>query len=136
MEDYDRLSMVNLYREKAQSCLLDADAAIASRRWNMAANRIYYALLNAVRALLICDQHPSHSHDGAKVLFGQHYVLTGEVSAEQGRLFSQMETLRERSDYNCMFEATEELINEKYEPSKDLICRIFEIIESRYSASN
>lgn len=128
--------MVNLYREKAQSCLIDADAAIASQRWNMAANRIYYAMLNAIRALLICDQHPSHSHDGAKILFGQHYVLTGEVSTEQGKLFSQMETLRERSDYNCMFEATEELIKEKYEPSKNLIRRIFEIIESRSFIKN
>lgn len=131
MEEQERTTVVNLYLEKSDLFWREAEASRELRHWPMTANRMYHALLNAVRALLVNDSHPAHTHDGVKSLFGQYYVLTGEVSREQARLFSQMETLRNRSDYDCYFKATEDMISTYFEPVKELISRIKSIIESR-----
>lgn len=128
LEDESRQEMIALYIEKADEFWAEAAAARQLGMWSMTVNRIYYSLLNAVRALLVKDRHPAYTHDGIKTLFGQHYVITGKVTNAQGRLFSQMETLRQRSDYDCHFKANKELVEEKFEPVKELISRIKEII--------
>lgn len=56
-------------------------------------------LINAFRGLLLADQHDVHTHAGMKSAIGQYYVLTGLLSPEDSKLFSQMETMRERADY-------------------------------------
>ena len=38
----------------------------------------------------------------------QYYVKTGILSKEDGAFYSQLQTLREKSDYNCTYYATEE----------------------------
>lgn len=63
-----------------------------------------------------------------KSAIGQYYVLTGLLSPEDSKLFSQMETMRERADYDCLFNATETDIEEKYEPTKQLIEKIKHMI--------
>lgn len=131
MEEQERTIVVNLYLEKSDMFWREAEVSRELRHWPMTANRMYYALLNAVRALLVNDSHPAHTHDGIKSLFGQYYVLTGEVTREQARLFSQMETLRNRSDYDCYFKATEEMITTNFAPVKELISRIKNIIASK-----
>ena len=42
------------------------------------------------------------------LVFGKYYVKTGLASPEDGRLYSQLESLREKSDYDILFRATEE----------------------------
>lgn len=107
LNEDERDTLVNLYLERAKKTLDEADVAIAAQKWSMAANRIYYACFHAVTALFVKDGRPVSSHKGAKAVLGQHYVVTGVVSQENGKLFSQLETLRDKADYNIMFEATE-----------------------------
>lgn len=124
-------AMVLLYLEKSSMFKNEALAAKQICMWPMAANRMYYSLLNAVRALLLVDNHPTHSHDGTKALFGLHYVNTNVVTREDGRLFSQLETMRNRSDYDCYFKATEEMINEFFLPTMSLVEKIEKIVTDK-----
>lgn len=59
------------------------------------------------QALLIRDQHKVGTHKGAVLMFGMHYVKTGLFSTDEARFYSQLQTLREKADYNCIWEATE-----------------------------
>lgn len=59
------------------------------------------------------DGIPVHSHNGLKVKFGKEYVLTGLASEDEGKLLSQMETMRERADYDATFSASESIIQER-----------------------
>lgn len=131
LDKNSRKDLVELYLEKSDLFINEVDGAISLKMWSMATNRLYYSLLNATRALLVRDGFQASTHDGVKTLFGKNYVVTGEISIEFGKLFSQMETLRERADYDCCFKATEKDVNEKYQPVKDLISRIKGIIASR-----
>lgn len=131
MEDSARQEMVRLYFEKAWQCWTDAEQAKQLSAWSMCANRMYYALVNAFRALLLQDQHPCHKHNGIKSLVGRYYVVTGELTDQEGKLYSQMETMREKADYDCYFNAEEQDIIEKFDAVLALLHRIEGIVQSR-----
>lgn len=113
---------------KAVKLLEECDKVIELEMWNVAANRLYYALFHAVSALLINAGIPVGSHKGSHLRFGKHFVQTGIFPPSSGRLYSQMESLRERADYNCAFEAEKEDIEQLYAPSREMIERIGSII--------
>ena len=96
--------------------------------WDTMANRIYSSLFHAVSALLINDQHEVGSHKGAAIRFHQYYVKTGVFTEEEGSFYSQMETLREKSDYNCFFNVTEADIISKVEPTSLFIEKVKQYI--------
>lgn len=118
LNETDRAALVKLYWDKCQNALIDADGAISIGRWNNAAGRIYYAVFYAICTLFVKDGYQIKSHRGAKSMLGQYYVVTGKISEENSRFFSQLETLRDKADYNAAFLATEEEIME-YRPRVD-----------------
>lgn len=135
--DHDaRIEMIRKHLDKSLQTWYEAEAARTLRMWPMTANRMYYALVNALRALLLLDGHPTHSHAGMKSAIGQYYVLTGIFTIEEARLFSQMETMREKADYDCYFDATETDVTEKYEPTRLLIDKIKQLVTSRLPEAN
>ena len=93
LDDAKRQDMISKYLDKSDLFQKEATKGKEMHMWPMTANRMYYSALNAVRALLLKDGHPTHSHNGTKQLFGQHYVVTEKVSPAQGRLYSQLETI-------------------------------------------
>ena len=129
LKDIDRETLVKMYWEKCQNALIDADAAIASGRWNMAANRIYYSVFYAVSTLFVKDGHTIKSHRGAKSILNKDYVLTGRVTQKDSMFFSQLETLRDKADYNVSFLATEEEINDYRPKVDDFIATIKKLID-------
>lgn len=122
----ERDIMVRLEYERALKLLKDADTLRSLEMWSTVANRLYYALFHAVSALLIHDERPVGSHKGANLRFGQYYVQTGIFSTEAGHLYTQMQALRERADYNILFEASQEDIQQVFEPVKQLVQQIGE----------
>ena len=92
--------------------------------WDNVANRLYYALFHAVSALLISDGHSVGSHRGAVGAFGQFYVTTGIFTIEEGKHYSRLQGLREKSDYNCSYDASEAEIAPKIVPTRLLIEKI------------
>ncbi len=129
LNEEDRNTLVKLYLEKAELTWEEFLTATEAQLWPMAANRLYYAVFQAVSALLVHDQHPVRSHLGAKISFGQHYVQTGIASAEEGRLYAQLESLRERADYDCFFKVSEEDVQGFKPAAEALINHIKELLQ-------
>ena len=102
--------------------------AIKDEACSMAANRIYYACFHAVTALLVRDGYKVGTHLGAKSNFGKFYVQTGMVSPEEGRLFSQLASLREKSDYDVYFKANQEDVLRYYPEALELLNHIFTLL--------
>ena len=87
------------------------------------ANRLYYSVFHAVSALLINDGHKVGTHKGAILIFGQHYVKEGTFPIEDAKLYSQLQTMREKGDYNCIYQTTEEM-RPLIEPVREFISRV------------
>ena len=112
----ERQIMVSLEYEKALRFLNQARKNAEIEEWDVVANRLYYALFHAVSALLIHDGHKVGTHKGAVMVFGQHYVRTGIFSPQEGRFYSQLQTMREKADYNSNWQTTEDIILPVIEP--------------------
>ena len=104
----ERTIVVGMEIEKARKTFSEIEILRQAGLWDNIANRLYYAAFHAVSALLINDEHPVGTHQGAVVMLHQYYVKTGILSKEDGAFYSQLQTLREKSDYNCTYYATEE----------------------------
>ena len=108
LNDEERKILVGLEIEKSRRTFAEIEILRQAGLWDNIANRLYYAAFHAVSALLIHDGHPVGTHQGAVVMLHQHYVKTGILSKEDGAFYSQLHTLREKSDYNCTYYATKE----------------------------
>ena len=128
LTDEERKIIVNLELEKAQAIMAQIEALKKLGYWDNVANRLYYAIFHAVSALLIHDGHSVNTHKGVVVVFGQHYVRTGVFDIEDGRLYSQLQTIREKGDYNCVYQTSEEEVLPMIVPAQNLIEKIVKYV--------
>ncbi len=121
LSDEERRIIVGLEYEKACKTIDKAIEYQTLGHWDTVANRLYYSLFHAVNALLINDGHSVNTHRGVISVFGNDYIRTGIFPSKAGRLYSDLQTLRNNSDYNCSFDTTEDEIKPLIEPTKQLI---------------
>ena len=131
LSDEERRMVVQLQMEKAHKNFNQISLLSQAGYWDTVANRLYYSLFHAVSALLIHDGHNVGTHRGAVGSFGQHYVTTGIFTIEDGKHYSRLQGLREKADYNCAYNATEEEIAPKIEPTRLLIEKIENYINKK-----
>ncbi len=129
LNDEERQILVNLEKEKALNTFAEMSVLKQAGLWNNIANRLYYAAFHAVSALLIHDHHNIGSHQGAVIMLHQHYVKTGLLSREDGAFYSQLQTMREKSDYNCTYNATGADTAPRIEQTKQFIDKILGLIQ-------
>jgi uncharacterized protein (UPF0332 family) len=95
-----RLQDLIQYRiERARETFEEALLMQREGHWNSCANRLYYACYYAVSALLATKGLASSKHTGMKALFNQHFVKTGLVAKENGRLYNRLFDARQEGDY-------------------------------------
>ena len=110
----ERKIVVGLELEKANSIFSQIEVLQNAGFWDNIANRLYYSLFHAVSALLINEGLPVNSHKGAVLLFGQHFIKTQIFDKQYGKLYSQLQAMRERSDYNCYYDVSKEDLKRAY----------------------
>ncbi len=126
LNEEERIILVQREYEKAEAFYMQATKNAELGLWDVVANRLYYSAFHAVSALLISDQHKVGTHKGAVLMFGLHYVKTGIFSPDEGRFYSQLQSVREKADYNCIWEATEEEISPMMPAARIFLDRIKE----------
>jgi uncharacterized protein (UPF0332 family) len=94
---------------------------IDNKRWNNAANRLYYACYYATIALLINDGHEARTHNGVRALLGLHYVKTGLIDEKLSMAYRKMFNLRQTGDYDDLSEITEDDIKPLVEKAEVFI---------------
>lgn len=82
----------------------DACLLAENKRWNSCVNRLYYSSFYIVSALLYKNDIKSGTHNGTKTQFNNHFIKTGLVSKQLGKLYSNLFTWRQESDYSDLFD--------------------------------
>ena len=124
LKEADRKALVVLGMEKSDKMVDEVRRLIGYSMWSLAANRLYYALFHAVTAMLISDNHPVGTHRGAINNFSLYYVKTGIFTREEGKLYSQLQQLRDDGDYNCAVDVDRDDVEPKIVPTLSLIEKI------------
>ena len=125
----ERKTLVALELKKARETYEEISILTGANRWSGAANRLYYAVFHAVSALLIHDGIQVNSHKGSHATFNLHYIKTGILPIEFGRLYNQLQTMREESDYNCVYDVEPEELQSRIEPARQLIDAIEALVK-------
>lgn len=99
--------------------------------WDLVANRLYYAVFHAVTAMLLVDGIRTGTHKGTSSQFGRFYVLSGIFSRQDGILYSRLQTMREKADYQNVFTLEEKAGRELIEATDDLRKRICDYVDGK-----
>ena len=121
LTDEERDTLVSLQIEKSKKHLSQADEMYNLGYYDMAANRFYYSCFHALQALLIRNGLFCHTHAGLIAEFGKQFIKTNVIDAKFGRLVARLEQLREKSDYNCVYDIEEEDVKDMIQPCHELI---------------
>ena len=76
MNDYS-IDLSNHRIEKAKELLEQAELLFNDKRFDGSINRSYYAIFNAIRALLAVVKLDSRKHSGVISYFDRYFVKTG-----------------------------------------------------------
>jgi uncharacterized protein (UPF0332 family) len=93
-----------------------------------AESRLYYAIYHAAVALLLTEGVEPRSHAGTLGLLGLHFVKTGRLSPEHGRLFARIQKYRIEADYGRDFVLSAAGIREDLAACEGFIQRAQEIV--------
>jgi len=86
---------------KARDCLQDAKMSGVS--FQTAANRSYYCIFSAMRAVLALDRFDSKKHSGIIAAFRKDYIRTGVFPADFSDIIKSAFDIRLDSDYEDFY---------------------------------
>ena len=132
----ERKAVVEFRIEKAQRAFEQASGVVQMQYWETVANRLYYAAYNAVSALLIAYGHTAQTHSGVTHLFGLHFVKTGLVPSEFGRLYHQLFSMRLTGDYDDTYGITADDVLPYLEPARTLINTVSQLAQRQINLIN
>ena len=93
----------------------DLDTArinLAAGKFNASANRAYYSIFHAMRAVLALDKKDFSKHSAVISFFSKDYILTGHFEKEFSKTIRFAEMLRSGSDYTDYRDATHEEVDD------------------------
>ena len=129
LTDDQRRVAVELLIEKSDRNLQQAIVNAQLGFWDLVANRLYYSIFHIVTAMLLKDGIKVHSHKGTSSQFGKYYVLTGKFAREDGILYSRLQTMREKADYQNVFSLDDAVGNNLVSQARELQEKIKKFLE-------
>jgi hypothetical protein len=109
---------VDFRLEKACNCLKAAEALLAIESYADSANRSYYAIFHAIRAVLITIDFSSKTHSGNIAEFRRSFIKTGAFPKELSDMLGNAFEVRNDSDYEDFYIVAKEDVVTQLENAK------------------
>ena len=128
MSDY-KPEYIEYRLSRASEALHDAKVLAKNDSWNACLNRLYYACYYAVSALLLKNNISTKSHTGLKSQFNLHYIKTGVIEKEFGKLYTDLMDWRQQGDYGDLFDFDKEKVEPLVKPVEEFVSKISELLK-------
>ena len=115
MHDEEKLALAALRLENAHERLNFIPGILALGDYKTAANRSYYAVFYAIRAVLALDGFDSKKHSGVIAEFRRRYIKTGIFDVALSDIISSLFNVRSSSDYDDFYLISREEVQLQYE---------------------
>lgn len=100
----ERKAIIDYRIERAFNTLNELDYVIKGKFWNLAANRLYYALFYMCEALLLSNHIAASTHTGVNRMIGLHFVKTGILDKQDAKLLGEVFRMRQTGDYDDLYD--------------------------------
>ena len=125
MNKKERAEYVKFRIESAYQTFNAAKSLFENKFWNSAVNRLYYAAFYAVNALLVVSEIQTKTHSSVKSQFSLHFIKTKRLDKKHGQLFNILFDLRQKGDYDNMYNYDKDSV----EPLLEDVSEMIKIIE-------
>ncbi len=110
--------------EKAHSALAVARILAGQGYWADSANRSYYSIFHAVRAVLAMDAFDSSKHSGVISYFLERYIKTGLMDIALSDYVRSAFLIRNKSDYDDFYIVRKEDAEKQIEDAATFIAAV------------
>ena len=130
--ELDNLKVLSDIRlEHADECISAAKSLLQSENYKSAANRVYYTIFHAMRAVLAFDKIDMKHHSGIIAEFRRLYIKTGVFDVELSKIISVLSDSRNDSDYDDFFIVSKEEVIEGIHYAELFLNAIKEFLQSK-----
>jgi len=121
MVNENKRSLMNLRLKQARECLESAEREIDADSYRGAANRSYYCIFHAMRAVLASDSFDSKKHTGIISAFRERYIKTGVFPTKFSDFIRTASKNRGDSDYDDFFIISKEDVAQQIGNAKAIL---------------
>ena len=132
MPENSYISLSKLRLEIAEERLSTARFLLGSNDYKSVANRSYYAVFSAMRAVLALDKFDSKKHSGVIFEFRKRYIKTGILDSELSYIIDSLVEVRQGSDYNDFYVISKDEVVSQIEKAQFFIDAVKEYLSSQY----
>ena len=129
MERHENIALAKYRLEKAKNDLSDAQKSFSEEMYETAANRAYYAIFHAARAVLILDGQDYKRHSGVISFFRKDYIKTGVLNESLSEIIKNAFELRTESDCSDFFVISKEEIKRQIDDAVFFVAEIENYLE-------
>jgi uncharacterized protein (UPF0332 family) len=129
--DYIPEDLARYRIDKATRCLQSAERALSVCDFEDAANRSYYCIFCAMRAVLALDRFDSKKHSGVISAFNKDYIGTGIFPKEFSKIIKNAFEIRNESDYNDFYIVSKEKVAAQVENAKTFLEAVEKYVAER-----
>ena len=114
--------------DKAREFLQDAEKCLAMGSFLTSANRSYYSIFHAMRAVLAFERFDSKKHSGVISTFRKNYIKTGIFPSTFSDFIGDAFTVRNDSDYQDSYIVSKEQIAVQLDNAKTFVAAVEEYV--------
>lgn len=131
MLDEEKKALSKLRLDNAKERLSFIPGILELGDYKTVANRAYYAVFFAMRAVLALDGFDSKKHSGIISEFRKNYIKTGIFNTEMSDIISKLFNVRSSSDYDDFYIISKEKVTKQYENAKLFVETIDEYLSDK-----
>lgn len=136
MQDKDKIELSKVRLETATECLKDSGLLIDSNSFKASANRSYYAVFHAMRAVLVFDDFDSKKHSGIISEFRKRYIKTGIFGSDISKIIDIQFSIRTHSDYDDFYVISKNEAIEQFNEAQKTVSQIERYLSALYSGKS
>jgi hypothetical protein len=131
MLDKTASALANARIQQAKECLQGAEGELAAGLFKNSANRSYYCIFHAMRAVLALENFDSKKHSGIISAFRQKYIKTGILPTELSDIVGDAFKVRNDSDYEDFYIISKDDVAVQIENAKTFLATVEDYISTK-----
>ena len=131
MQHPERKALSDARYLNATECLAAAKMLLEVESYKSAANRSYYAIFHAMRAVLAFDDIDMKHHSGVMSEFRRLYIKTEIFDSKLSHIISVLFDIRTDSDYDDFFVISKQEVSEQVQNAEVFLNSIKEYLDKK-----
>lgn len=132
MPSEDQLNLSKARLALAKERLDTAQVILSIGDYKTVANRSYYAVFSAMRAVLALQGFDSKKHTGVIAEFRKQYIKSGIFPIEMSKILDSLFKVRQGSDYDDFYVISKEQVTIQLQNAKRFVEAVEQYLSTQY----